>query len=71
MKWKVEKDGLTLIYSKGNLKVVRYQYLWDRRGNRYDVVRSEGDTERVVEKGFTARLDIKKLLPYVERNWAE
>lgn len=70
MKWKAEKDGLTVVFTKGNIRVVWHPYMWDRKGNRYEVVRTDGETEQVVEKGFVGNPDIGKLLPYVYRNWS-
>ncbi|MDE6493099.1 MAG: hypothetical protein K2O66_03745 [Bacteroidales bacterium] len=64
MDWKKEKDGLTVVASKDNLTVV-----WDCIERKYEVRRSEGDTEKVVEKGTFQRMDSRVFLHYVEVAW--
>ena len=63
MNWKTEKDGLTVTYRKDNLTVV-----WDLGERKYEVRRSEGDTERVVEQGHAVHLS-EAFLQYVEGMW--
>ena len=64
MAWKTEKDGLTVTYTKDNLTVV-----WDLGKRKYEVRRSEGDTERVVEQGHAPHLPVETFLQYVEMTW--
>lgn len=63
--WTAEKDGLVVVYRKGNLKVV-----WDLGERKYEIRRAEGDTERVVEQGVSQHLDVETFLYYVEEVWS-
>lgn len=64
MDWKATKDGLTVTYRKDNLTVV-----WDCGERKYEVRRTDGDTEQVMEKGSSQHLDSETFLHYVEVAW--
>lgn len=64
MNWKANKDGATVTFKKDYLTV-----LWSLDERKYEVRRTEGDTERVVEQGRAAHLPIESFLQYVEMTW--
>lgn len=65
MNWKEEKDGLTVKYTKGNLRV-----MWDLGTHRYQIRRADVQAEcvEIVEQGHAEHLS-EAFMQYVEETW--
>lgn len=64
--WKSAKDGLSLVYTKGNLMVI-----WEPGARKYEVLRVSGGVDRqALEKGRAPHLPVKRFLHYVELTWS-
>lgn len=64
MDWKTEKEDSVVKYRKDNLSVI-----WDFENGKYEVRRTDGDMERVLEKGRTQDMNTEAFLYYVEMTW--